>query len=207
MEFRDAIRTYLRRRWLGIGILVLTVAGAYAWQMLQPVRYSTSMSLGVNRVNADQTPDYQFDGYYALQAADLFSQTLVSWMQTPSILVEIYDQAGLPTGVDSIRGLTSRFNTKKVAAQNVVVTYSSPSQAEAEKLAMAITSVTTRLTATVNRSADNQAFFELVAAKPVVVKAKMDPVITGVASGMVGLVLALFLVPFVAYVAEASRQA
>ncbi|MBI5404748.1 MAG: hypothetical protein HY976_00825 [Candidatus Kerfeldbacteria bacterium] len=206
MEFRDAIRTYLRRRWLGIGILILTVAGAYGWQMLQPVRYSTSMSLGVNRVNADQTPDYQFDGYYALQAADLFSQTLVSWMQTPSILVEIYDQAGLPTDVDSIRGLTSRFKTKKVAAQNVVVTYSSPTQAEAEKLATAITAVTTRLTATVNRSADNKAFFELVAAKPVIVKAKMDPVITGVAAGMVGLVLALFLVPFVAYVSAASRQ-
>lgn len=207
MELRDAIRIYVRRRWLGVAIVIVTVAGTFAWQMLQPVHYVTSMSFSVNRANKEKTADYQFDGYYALQAADLFSQTLVSWMQTPSILVEIYEQAQLPTSVDSIHGLTSRFKTKKVATQNVVVTYSSPTQAEADKLATAITTVTKNLTESVNRDSENKSLFDLGVAKPVTVRATYDPVLTGAGSFVVGLVLALFIVPFIAYAAEAAREA
>jgi len=207
MEFRDALQTYGRHRFLGIAIVVVTVAAAYLWSALQPIRYSTSMSLGVNRANKDATSDYQYDGYYALQAADLFSQTLVSWMQTPSILVEIYRQADLPTDEDSIRGITGRFKTKKVAAQNVVVTYMSPTEEEAERLANAMTKVTSELTKDVNRDANNQSLFELRSATPVIVRAKIDPVLLGIASVVIGIVLAMFLVPFVTYLAGAKPQA
>lgn len=204
MEFRDAIRLYLRRRWLAFGLIVLVVAGTFAWQALQPVQYQTSMSISVNRVNQDKTPDYQYDGYYALQAADLFSQTIVSWLQTPSILVSIYEQAGLSTDVRSTRQLTSRFQTKKASAQNVVVTYTSSSKEEAQKLASAITDVTQKLAENANRDADNKALFELDVAKPVIVQAQSDPVLTGALSVFVGFVLSLFLVPFAAYLSEAK---
>ncbi len=207
MEFRETLNVFIRRKNLAFGIVLLIVAGAYVWAYVQPVRYTTSMSFSVNRLSRQSTPDYQFDGYYALQAADLFSQTIVSWLQTPSVLVEIYDSAGITTPVHSIRSLTSRFKTKKYSSQNIVVTFSAPSQEEAKRLATAITDVITARAKDVNRTTDDQSIFELTGSPPVIVKADPSPLLIGSISLVVGIVLALFLVPLVEYLGPARRPA
>lgn len=206
MELRDAIRTYVKRRWLGIGIVVVVVAGAYIWTYLQPVNYSTSMSFGVTRANKQKTTAYEYDGYYALQAADLFSQTLVSWLQTPSVLVDIYQTAGLDTGSESVRNITSRFKTKKYSAQNVVVTFGSPTREEASRLAESMTNVTRRMTESENRTSEDQALFSLEVTKPVITQTEPNPWLVGGVALVVGLTLALFIVPFVSYLALATVE-
>lgn len=205
MEFRDSVSMFIRRKKLAIGIVALVIAGAYLWAYLQPVRYATSMSLSVNSINQQQTADYQFDGYYALQAADLFSQTVVSWLQTPSVLVEISERAGTTIPVTSMRSLTSRFKTKKYSSQNIVVTFAASSEDEGKRLAAAVTEVITARAQKVNRTTNNQALFELDASPPVIVRAEPDAVLIGGVSLFVGIVLALFLVPFVEYLAVARR--
>lgn len=205
MEFRDSLMVFIRRKNLTFGIILLTIAGSFLWAYVQPVRYLTSMSFSVNRISQQQTSDYQFDGYYALQAADLFSQTVVSWLQTPSVLVEISERAGSATPVTSIRSLTSRFKTKKYSSQNIVVTFAASSEDEAKRLASAVTDVITTRAQDVNRTTDNQALFGLVASQPVIVRAEPSPYLIGVVSLLVGIVLALFLVPFVEYLFAARR--
>lgn len=207
MEFRDSVNLFVRRKNLAIGLVVLVIAAAYLWAYLQPVRYTASMSLSVNTINQQQTTDYQFDGYYALQAADLFSQTVVSWLQTPSVLVEVYERAGVTTPVQPIRSLTGRFKTKKYSSQNMVVAFAAPSEEEAKRLATAVTEVVTGRSQKVNRTTDNQALFELEASPPVIVRAEPDDLLLGGVSLFVGIVLALFLVPLVEYLAVARRPA
>lgn len=207
MELRDSLALFSRRRGLGMAVILLVMVAAYLWSYLQPTSYITSISFAVNRVNKEETVDYQYDGYYALQASDLFSETVVSWLQTPSVLVEIYERAGLTNASNaSIRSLTSRFKTKKAAAQNIVVSYSSPTSEEASKLATAMTETITDHTATANRTAQDKALFEVQAARPVIVKVEANPILVGLASLIVGIALAAFLVPLVEYLSAAPRQ-
>jgi hypothetical protein len=78
-----------------------------------------SVSFAVNRINSQSTAEYQYDGYYALQAADLFAQTVVSWFSTPSVLREVYDQASMDPEITTVSSLANRFKVKKYSAQNI----------------------------------------------------------------------------------------
>ncbi|MFH0828649.1 MAG: hypothetical protein V1907_00495 [Candidatus Kerfeldbacteria bacterium] len=206
MELRDSISLFRKRKALAIALIVIVIGGAYAWSYLRPVHYSTSISFAVNRINKEQTAEYQYDGYYALQAADLFSQTVISWLQTPSVVVSIFDRAGIYVSPDSLRSLPSRFKAKKYSAQNIVVTYSTPTEEEGKKLATALSDEIASRSSTVDRNADNKAIFEVVPSKPVIVLAKPNPLLIGIGSLIVAVTLALFLVPLVEYLSVVPRQ-
>lgn len=207
MELRQSILLFKRRVKLSIVIFVLIVGGSFAWAYGQPVRYTTSLSLSVNRLSPEPTSDYQYDGFYALQAADLFAQTVVSWLQAPPVLVEIYEQAGItPPTVGSLRVLTTRFKTKKYSAQNIVVTYSSATKEEAAELAAALTKNMQQRTEAANRTAEDQALFTIQSTKPVIIKAQPNPVLLVIASTLIAITLLLFLVPLVEYLSVVPQS-
>ncbi len=184
-------------------LLVAAVVGglvALGLGLRQPVRYQTSISFAANRLNKTSSTEYQYDGYYAIQAADLFSQTVVSWFSTPSVLIEVYDRAGLKSSPDSLTSLSRRFKTKKYAAQNIVVTFSEESRERAEKVAAAVTVTMQERAASLNQTADRQAFFEIVGSTPVIVEAKANLPVQTLAGLVAGFLVALALLSLVAYV-------
>ena len=96
-----------------VGVTLLgSLAGFLASAFLQDVVYDTSISFAVNRTSRQETTDFQFDGYYAIQAADLFSKTIVSWFSTPSILLEMYRNAGIEPTIGSIDSFSNAFKTR-----------------------------------------------------------------------------------------------
>ena len=97
---------------------------------LPQVHFSYLVSLSEREV----TPDFEFDGYYALQATDLFAATLAEWLTTPEVVVAAYREAGLEPDTDDPRALTRLVEARKTAPQLVEVTVKGSSQAEAEAL-------------------------------------------------------------------------
>ncbi|RJO59187.1 hypothetical protein C4546_03450 [Candidatus Parcubacteria bacterium] len=180
----------LGKYWLLFAFIILVpIAAALVFAATRPDKYTTSIAFTVNRINKQSTAEYQFDGYYALQASDLFSDTVVSWFLTPSVIVEMYDHAGLNPQVESLSSLTSRFKIKKYSSQNLVVKFSSDSPSSAEKLAQAVIDTVEAKSAQLNQSADRKALFEVIGSKPVTVKdSKQLPLV-----GFVGLVIGGFL--------------
>lgn len=204
MELRDSLAVFVRRKVLGMAIIAVVVGGSYLWSYTRPTHYTTSMSFAINRVNKEQTTQYQYDGYYALQAADLFSQTVVSWLDTPSVLEGIYARAGA-TMPRTLGGLSSVFKTKKYSAQNIVVTFNTPTREEAERLSIAASDEIASRTSSVNRNADDKAIFEVITSKPVTELARPNPLLIGIMSFVVAITLAMFFVPFVDYLAGPRR--
>ena len=82
---------------LVVGILSVLIA-----QFL-PAKYDASVALNVIRVNREETGDYQYDGFYAIQASNLFAETIVSWLETPAVVKEIYEQSGKRRYRESLR--------------------------------------------------------------------------------------------------------
>lgn len=170
----------------------LCVAGiGLAYALLSPTVYDTSISFSINRISKQETPDYQYDGYYAIQASDLFSQTVLSWFLTPSVLLEIYDGAGIDPNVSSIEQLTSRFKAKKYSAQNIVVRFIERDKQTADKISGSLVKVIEERARTSNQDSGQQAWFDVQGATPFIVEKRPSPgLMTGIGAA-VGIILSV----------------
>lgn len=191
MELRDYLKMYWSQRWLIVMMVVVATVATYLVASTRPVQSGVSTSFAVNRVNREPTPDYQYDGYYALQAADLFAQTVVSWFSTPAILQEFYQAANLDPETKSVDTLPSRFHVKKYSAQNIVIRFTERTPERAAKVAAAMNTVMRQRTEALNQTADSKSLFDLVATKPVIADSKPNPWLISMAAAVVSFGLAL----------------
>lgn len=178
-ELRNTLHAYWAERKLIALIVVIATLTAGVSAALQPTAQSVSLAFAINRINQAPTTDYQYDGYYALLAADEYAQTVVSWFTTPSIIRELYDQAKIDPNMTTVNSLTGRFKVKKYSAQNIVVKFSEPDETRAKALAGAIQTTLVERTERLNRTADDKAQFEIVTSAPVIAPAKPSPILWG----------------------------
>lgn len=167
MELRDYMKVHWSQRWM-ILTMVLVASGAAAIVAgTRPEQTGVSVSFAINRTNREVTTQYQYDGYYALQAADLFAQTVVSWFSTPSVLREVYEHAQLDPEIQSLNSLPSRFKVRKYSAQNIVVRFNERTPERATKVAESLKQVMEEKATRLNQTADGKSIFEIVGATPV----------------------------------------
>jgi ElaB/YqjD/DUF883 family membrane-anchored ribosome-binding protein len=191
MGLEDLIR-FVRRSG-ALVLLTTVVAGgvAAAVASAQPKAVETSITFAVNRVNREPTPDYQYDGYYALQAADLFAQTVVSWLSTPAVVRDIYAEADIPVNARSLADYSGRFRTKKYSAQNITVRFTEADESTARTVATAVVATLQERTASLNETSDEKSIFALEASDPVV-SIQRPPVGTAATIGaLAGLLLGI----------------
>lgn len=193
MELRDYLKLYWSQRGMILGLVVVGTGLSVAVAASRPVQYAASQSFAISRVNKETTTQYQYDGYYALQAADSFSQTVVSWFRTPSILLEVYGRAGLDPEIDSVSSLPGRFSVKKYSAQNIDVRFNERSEDRAKKLAAALPKVLEEKTTALNQTAEGKSLFAITGSMPVIAQAKPNLWLIGALAAIVSFGLAIFL--------------
>ena len=167
----------------GLGMLAFLV-----FSYLSPVMFDASLSFTINRTNRQETAEYQYDGYYAIQASDLFSQTVVSWMMTPSVLLEIYQKAGIDPEVTTLNEISSRFKVKKYSSQNIVVLFTERDRQTSEQLSLAITEVVEKMARESNQSAESKSLFEVVGNKPVIVETSQNVLLNALVGLLAGVI-------------------
>lgn len=193
---------FTKYKWLIIIITIVGICSAIVFSLVKPAYYDTSLSFSINRVNHQTTTDYEYDGYYAIQASDLFSQTVMSWLLTPSVLLEIYESAGIDPQISSLEEISSRFKTKKYSPQNIVVRYKERDYQTAEKISTAITSIIQDKAKQSNKTSEEEALFEVVGTKPVIVE--RSPVLW--LNTLIGLIAGLIFGSLLAYVIEYLKK-
>lgn len=133
--------TAVKRRWLLI-VIVALLAGLIGYGIAsrsQP-RFEVHFSYIVSLAEREQAPEYRFDGYYALQATDLFTTTLAGWIVAPEVGVAAYQEAGILVPADP-RTLSRVISAEKAAPQLVRVTVRGDSEQEATSLAAGLRDV------------------------------------------------------------------
>ncbi len=193
MELRDYLKVYWAQRWLILIIMVIGIGVSVVVAGTQPERTAVSVSFAINRVNRDATTQYQYDGYYALQASDLFAQTVVSWFSTPSVLREVYQQANLDPEIQSINSLPSRFTVRKYSAQNIVVKFTERTDARAQTVATTLPKVMEDKATALNQSSDGKSQFDIVGGQPVIAPSKANLPLIVVAAVILSFALGLFV--------------
>ncbi|MFA6512464.1 MAG: hypothetical protein WCV86_05075 [Patescibacteria group bacterium] len=182
-------------------MIIITVLGGLAGflvsSIVQDVVYDTSISFAVNRISRQDTPDYQYDGYYAIQAADLFSQTIVSWFSTPSVLLEMYRNAGIEPEITSIDAFSNKFRTRKYSSQNIVLRFHEATRERAEQISQSIIETAQARVKELNKTSNQEALFDVVASEPVIVEKQPNVIFStllGLIAGfIIGMIVAIGL--------------
>lgn len=150
-------------------ILLVSVAAAVAAlviaKQVEPsheVHFSYLISLSTR----DKASDFRFDGYYALQATDLFAATLSRWVTTPEVIVAAYAEANLDLPSDDPRVLVRAVRAEKVAPQLVTVTLRSSTRDRAEALTRGLRRVMERNVARYHDEGVPAVAFTVVATEP-----------------------------------------
>lgn len=144
-----------------IAILVWVIAGA-----IRPgaqVHFSYLVSLA----ERENPSEYTFDGYYAIQATDLFTATVAKWISTPEVIRAAYEEAGLSDGLGrDPRELTRSIRADKTAPQLIEVTIHATSEDKALGLAEALMAVMDRNIDQYHDQGIPALTFRVVATKP-----------------------------------------
>ena len=206
MELKEYLILIKKSKWLVIGLSLIAAIIAYTLSYFKPVVYDASVSFAVNRINREATTQYQYDGYYAIQASDLVSQTVVSWFSTPSVVKEIYAKAGINPTFNSLDKYATLFNTKKYSGQNIGVKFTEKEESAAEKVTQAAVDVISQKVLDLNKSSEAKALFEAVPSPAVIVAAKPNIILNTIIAFLAGLLVALFLVYLIDYFKGEKRE-
>jgi capsular polysaccharide biosynthesis protein len=131
------------QRQLPVWLLVSVAAAGAAWGALARLgpTYSVHFSYLVSLSERENPAEYTFDGFYALQATDLFTATLAGWITTPELIVAAYRAAELPLPTDDARKVRRNVTAAKTAPQLIEVTVWGQEREAAERLAAALKTV------------------------------------------------------------------
>lgn len=185
-----------------ISAAIVALLGALVASAL-PKRVKVSMSFTIAQQARQETSDYSYDGYYAQRAAELVADTMISWLSTPSVIKDIYADAGIAAADSRAFDDASRaFRAKKFSSQNVVVTFTDADESTAEKLAAATSRILSGRAAELVLSSKQDSLFHVTASAPVIAPASVPPKTAALA----GLFIGMFLGFSIAYIAGARKN-
>ena len=175
----------LRRR-LPMVILVSIVVFMAVYTILrrQGVIHEVHFSYIVSLEDRQQTAQYQFDGYYTLQAIELFTDTLSNLITTPELLVRAYEQAKLPLPNLTARTLQGAVTAEQIGPQLVHVTVRDKNREVAEKLSKSLMNVVGQDVEVYQNQGKPAVKFQIVASEPWTGQAQLNILLVAVGSGL-----------------------
>lgn len=156
------------RRRLPLVVLISVIAAVVALVAAKQIqtRHEVHFSYLVSLSARDEVSEFRFDGYYALQATDLFASTLARWVETPEVIVTAYQEAGLELPSPDPRQVTRAVRAEKAAPQLVTVTVYGSTQEKAQALARGLRQVMERNVARYHDKGGRAVTFTAVATEP-----------------------------------------
>lgn len=138
---RPAWRTVLRMNTivqsLPILLLISALAGIGAFFITKslPPTYEVHFSYTISLSQREAEGEFRFDGFYALQATELFARTVAGWSRSPELIMRAHELAGLASPPVSLREVRKLVRAEQVAPQLVEVSVQHTKKEDAEKLA------------------------------------------------------------------------
>ncbi len=193
MELKDYLSVFKRQIKLIIVITFVVTLTAFLVTLIIPVSYKTSVSFLISRADRQKTEDYQFDGYYTIQASELFANTVVGWCKTPSITSEVYKKAGFSASEVDIKDLSKKFKAKKTSSQIVEVQFIQKNEQEANNLVYALINTLEEQTNIIYQKKDQDISFEIIASSPVLSESHPNTVLNVLIGFLSGLFFSILL--------------
>lgn len=204
MELRDYLKIITRSAGLIASMAVLFAVLAGIWSVRQPIRYESNAIIVVDKptIAPAGATEYQYDKYYALEASDLFADTLAVWLASPSTVQRIYTAAGYEVPEISLKKMARIFKVNRQPTSNVIVTIADTDETKSRKLIDAAVAVTDEYVISQRNDEDPSQFFTIDAGETVTGVLKQNTVINVILGLLAGLILGMILAFLRAYLKQ-----
>ena len=199
MDLKEYIAIVRKNLKMFLGIIAVVVLATFAYFVFRPISYSTALMLNVAREGTQETADYKYDNFYRIQADDKFSETIVAWLASPAVESDIFSEAGIDTKKFTLSQLSKSFAAEKRSSQSIAVSFATKSPDQAKKIATAISDVIEKNIQSLNSEKERNEWFKIVSHDPVIIRDSFDPKIVFLASLVLGIFLAFWLVLTIHY--------
>jgi len=192
-EKKSNLKEFLSKHkfiWI-FAISVAIAAGFLAWW--RGDNFSVSLALTISRQGTQESIDYKYDNYYALQASDEFGTTVAGWFKTPEIAKAINQKVGINSSGSSLSALSGKFKAAKISPNLVEVRYGAKIESDAKKISQAIGQVISEKVSLINNSSNQGIAFLVIAGEPVIVKNTYNFWFNVLAGFLIGLVFGFFI--------------
>lgn len=124
MEFKEYLAIIKSNFKLFGSIVAIVILASFSYFYLKPISYEASLVLNITRSGLQKSDQYKFDDFYRLQADEKFAETLVQWIKSPRVALDIWTAAGNSPENLSLKQLTKLFKAEKLSSQIVSVKFS-----------------------------------------------------------------------------------
>lgn len=194
MEFKEYLAIIKANFKLFGGVVAIVILSSFSYIYLQPASFETSLVINITRSGLQKSDQYKFDDFYRLQADEKFAETLVQWIKSPRLALDIWTKVDNNSENLSLRQLSKLFKAEKLSSQVVSVKFSTTDREKAQKIAIAIVEIISRETAILNQDQQEENWFEIVALDPVILISEINPWLLFLASLSIGIFLGFWIV-------------
>lgn len=157
----------LRAWWRTIALLAAVAAAVTAIVTLRlPPSVDVAQTFTIPIPDRPASGEYEFDGFYAIQATERFADTLAGWLSSPDLVADVYRRAELAAPASTVRRLGRVFTTRRLFGQVVEVQFRTADEKSARALLAAITEVVGDRTDTFNQGRQQRLVFHVVPEQP-----------------------------------------
>jgi uncharacterized protein involved in exopolysaccharide biosynthesis len=187
MELKEYFAIFKKHFWLFLFVIAMFVTAGALFQLFHPLSYKSSLTLNVTRIGAQQTGDYKYDDFYRLQADERFADTVVRWLGSPRVAVDIYNESKITTEGLSSRKLSRIFKARRLSSQVIEVSYVTKDIKTAQGVAGAVVKVINQETEKLNELQKEESWFTIAAEEPVIRENKWPWEIVILFSALIGI--------------------
>lgn len=165
-------------------LLVSAAAGVLSWTTAERLgrQAEVHFSYLVSLSDREGRGSYRFDGYYALSAINLFSETLAEWISRPEVVAEAVRRAELKNIPREARALQRLVTAQRSAPQLVAVTVRAGEAAVTMQLARHLQAVVSENVERYHEAGTPALRFRVVASEPWAGQRVIDAPVVGVAA-------------------------
>jgi capsular polysaccharide biosynthesis protein len=206
MELKDYFKLIAKHKAIFWTIVVLAGISALVFTTAQPKSYLASTTFTVNKSSSIQQKDsttYLFDNYYNIQSAGLFSQIVTTWFESPSLVTEVYDNAGIPVPAVSQKKLSKTFKAIREEPATINVNLTGTNKEDLNKLLNSAAQVLQEKTDQLSKNGETT--YDLAKFTPVVTDNSPNLILNTIIGLFAGLFLAILLVLGVEYFKEEKK--
>jgi len=194
MELKEFIQIFKKNIKTFLFVVLMILGAGMVFQLTKPVSYKTSLTINVTRTGTQETQDYKYDSFYRLQADERFADTVIRWLGSPRIATDIYDDAGMDTDRLNEKQLSRIFRAQRLSSQVINVSYINRDSSSGKKLSESIVKILNRETEELNKTQKEEAWFKIIANKPLIKKTGLELVKTSLIFLALGIFIGIWTV-------------
>jgi len=194
MELKEYLKIIKKNSKLIIAISIITAVSAFAFSVVQPIKYETSLSLSITKNKTQKTNDFKYDGYYAFRTSEIIADSVEQWLKSPEAVNAIYQKAEVDLEFKNIKSYTKKIIAKKMSPQFVEVKFKSNTREEAEKISAATVEIINAKIEKLKKVSEQEISFFISSENPVIVEDRPNAVLNLIIGFISGLFLGMFFV-------------